>query len=51
MKIVITNTSARPMCEKSTLIFVATFGTLAPPIPKSWLRHGWAPTEKSREPP
>ena len=47
MKIMITNTSARPMCETSTLIFfVATFG--ASPIPKSWLRHWWAPTEERK---
>ena len=47
MKIMITNTSRRPECAKQVLyFFVATFGTLAPPIPKSWLRHWWAPTKK-----
>ena len=31
----ITNTSRRPECAKQVLyFFVATFGTLAPPIPK-----------------
>ena len=46
MKIMITNTSARPMCKASTLIFCRFIWYPPPPIPKSWLRHWWAPDRK-----
>ena len=62
MKIMITNTSARPMCETSrpTLIFfVATFGTLAPPYQKAGYatdeplqkKKSWAPLGLCPPPP
>ena len=39
------NTSARPMCNLGSIYLVP------PPIPKSWLRHWWAPDRKNCEPP
>ena len=45
MKIMITNTSARPMCKASTLIF-CRYVWYPPPYQKAWLRHWWAPDRK-----
>ena len=53
MKIMITNTSARPMCETSTLIFCRyIWYLLLPPYQKAGYATDEPPTEKkNREPP